>query len=433
MEKLPCEIVQDLLPSYTDGLTSEKTNRAVDAHLETCEICREIYHRMREPELAAPQEEKEIDFLKKVRKKRTKTAIISVLSALALVFVLLFAKIFWIGSPLDNASVACHVEVSGNTLTLEGDILSSGLEISRISCGEKDGVVTVQLRGVPVGSFYEGGLHYTYEAQEEITQVRLGNRVLWDRGVSISTATSALFDTAHDYVGDMSANQETAQRICALAGLGSFNSSLQTEEHPYGWTICLKSPVTKDDSLYPSACVLLSLVGNLDVLTFNYTMDGTEKTLTVTTEEASASYGSSIKAAAERPADLQKLLTWTGLIPENPAFWAITNQTELLVRNETGEGIYGFAYEYYDEDILLLSGGVMNADETHFAPGEVVNLMPDRDQPGVTLTVALFLMDEEGNQTPVSTEEPITLSPGLSYAYTLIRDSAGTYSLAPQA
>ena len=31
--KLPCEIIRDLLPSYVDGLTSEVTNEAICEHI----------------------------------------------------------------------------------------------------------------------------------------------------------------------------------------------------------------------------------------------------------------------------------------------------------------------------------------------------------------------------------------------------------------
>ena len=34
---LTCEVVQDLLPSYVDGLTSDVSNQAVEQHLKTCE------------------------------------------------------------------------------------------------------------------------------------------------------------------------------------------------------------------------------------------------------------------------------------------------------------------------------------------------------------------------------------------------------------
>ena len=45
-QKIPCEVVRDLLPSYIDELTSEVTNRIVRDHLEGCEECRKVYGSM---------------------------------------------------------------------------------------------------------------------------------------------------------------------------------------------------------------------------------------------------------------------------------------------------------------------------------------------------------------------------------------------------
>ena len=42
-DKLRCEIVQDLLPSYVDGLTSDETNEAIKDHLADCVSCRDMY------------------------------------------------------------------------------------------------------------------------------------------------------------------------------------------------------------------------------------------------------------------------------------------------------------------------------------------------------------------------------------------------------
>ena len=39
--RIPCEIIQDLMPMYADGLTSETTDREIRSHLEECETCRE--------------------------------------------------------------------------------------------------------------------------------------------------------------------------------------------------------------------------------------------------------------------------------------------------------------------------------------------------------------------------------------------------------
>ena len=37
---LTCEVVQDLLPSYVDGLTSDVSNQAVEQHLKICEVAK---------------------------------------------------------------------------------------------------------------------------------------------------------------------------------------------------------------------------------------------------------------------------------------------------------------------------------------------------------------------------------------------------------
>ena len=36
MNKIPCEIIRDLFPSYIDQLTSDKTNLAVEEHIKEC-------------------------------------------------------------------------------------------------------------------------------------------------------------------------------------------------------------------------------------------------------------------------------------------------------------------------------------------------------------------------------------------------------------
>ena len=40
MDRLDHEIAQDLLPLYHDGVCSERSRAAVEAHLKTCEDCR---------------------------------------------------------------------------------------------------------------------------------------------------------------------------------------------------------------------------------------------------------------------------------------------------------------------------------------------------------------------------------------------------------
>lgn len=86
--KLDCEIVKDLLPSYIDHLASDVTREAVKSHLAECGDCRGVYLEMTsgEPQTA---EQREIDYLKKVRDSRRRIrgiAIIAVCAVLALGF-----------------------------------------------------------------------------------------------------------------------------------------------------------------------------------------------------------------------------------------------------------------------------------------------------------------------------------------------------------
>ena len=77
--KLPCYIVKDMLPQYAEDLLSQESARDIKRHLEECEECREIYRLMTGAEPEIPEEDvKEVDYLKKVRKSRSKVIIAAI-------------------------------------------------------------------------------------------------------------------------------------------------------------------------------------------------------------------------------------------------------------------------------------------------------------------------------------------------------------------
>ena len=68
--ELSCAIVEDLLPTYVERLTSEETNMAVEAHLASCPACAAKRTAMgaKETEAAGQNAEetaREVDYLKK--------------------------------------------------------------------------------------------------------------------------------------------------------------------------------------------------------------------------------------------------------------------------------------------------------------------------------------------------------------------------------
>ena len=74
---LTCGVVRDLLPSYVEGLTSPESNTAVERHLSECPDCAQLRTALAgAPKQAAPEDAKEVDYLKKVKRPITTEFII---------------------------------------------------------------------------------------------------------------------------------------------------------------------------------------------------------------------------------------------------------------------------------------------------------------------------------------------------------------------
>lgn len=319
--KLPCELIRDLFPSYIDGLTSEVTNTMVKDHVEECKECKNILNAMKDP-AAEPQEshdKEEIDFLKKTRKKSQKVILGSVITAVIVIAVVLAAKLFFIGSYVYNENIACEVSVEGKQLSLNGVIADSRLGISSVEYEEKDGIVTVSFKAVTKSPFHPGEFQSEYEASEDIKQVRLDERVVWSQGESVSAITSAVYNTRHAYVGDMSENGRTATALNMGNYLGNFTNELQTVSEPYGWKLILEDEVNasqqnkKENDMRSYAYILLAVIDNLGEVTYEYTMEGETYTVTVDAGEATAFAGQDIKTCGQDVVMLQNLIAKTGL------------------------------------------------------------------------------------------------------------------------
>ena len=70
-EEKVCSMVKDLLPLYVDGLTSKKTNDAIESHMDACQSCQDECRLLKADagtESLTREVPKEVDYLKKVRK-----------------------------------------------------------------------------------------------------------------------------------------------------------------------------------------------------------------------------------------------------------------------------------------------------------------------------------------------------------------------------
>lgn len=385
MTNLPCEVVRDLLPSYVDGLTSETTGRLVEAHVEGCDACRAALQAMRAPEAEPENQEneaKEIDFLKKNKKRNRKVLLGSLAGAAALVCIVLFVRFFVIGQELYGMQMLSEVDVQKERLTMELNSLNEALAVSEAEFEESNGVVTLHAKGVYRSFLHRGSYPVSYTASEPIRQVRTEDRILWDDGAPISPLSSNVFATRHDYVGDMSANNRTASALNLAGFLGNYSNDLYTSNYPYDWTLRLQEDIPADyavrrrKDMEAFAYVLLAMVGNLDQVSYAYTVDGAEQVMTVTANDASEFFGGDIKDCGTSARLLDVLLQKTGLneYAMGSGSYAVAGDAITVeVVNGTDEPIVAVSIDVYRNGTLCATQGGMNADESVQQKGDTLS------------------------------------------------------------
>lgn len=319
MSKLPCEVVEDLLPMYAEQLTRSVTNEMMEEHLRDCAACNQKYQRMCTPmEGEAPREEKEIDFLKKTRKRTQKIIILSVGIVWFLAVAFLCARFFFCGSYMNTDYLSYYLEVSGADLTIAVST-TSNQGIQKVDVNEMEGVVEITVRGVPKSLFFDGEETRQFHASQEIRQVWIGNRIIWANGESISPLTANLYDAYNPYVGSMPSNGKLVSILNMTSFTGGFKNELQTKEEPYGWRMIFENDFSRnrkeafEERLRMYSYVLLAQIGNLEEVIYEYTMDGEKVELSVTSEDATAFAGVDIKTVGEDVNRLEMLVRKTGL------------------------------------------------------------------------------------------------------------------------
>jgi len=96
MKKIECDIIQDLLPSYSDKISSKATNKLVEEHLQQCKNCKSVLEKMnKEIDISyiGNQDEK-IDYLKGFKKKRKIIVILSIVLTISILLIIFAFNVF---------------------------------------------------------------------------------------------------------------------------------------------------------------------------------------------------------------------------------------------------------------------------------------------------------------------------------------------------
>lgn len=318
MSRIPCEMIQDLLPLYVDKLTSEATNREVKAHLDTCADCRNIYEMMgKEPELTGNLcELPEIEYFRQVKRRNRRAVIGAALLVLCIGIAVFLCKFFIIGVPMAEYYAAVTVEEDG--ILVEGMLMDSAFVYSRYRVEEEEGEKRLVIYG-RMPSFGGGDADFSFVLPKyQQTLVVNGMRILPDATV-IEKQTQQLFDAKNPYIGDISADGRIAGLLGIAEKLGYAKTALQTTEEPYGWTFEFEDEWQRADEEWKNAkmqdfaCVLLALIDNCGEIHWSYQINGKQCTRSWDLADAKELLGEPVKSYGETVERLQMLMQRLGM------------------------------------------------------------------------------------------------------------------------
>lgn len=195
---LRCEIVQDLLPLYHDGVTNEVTREAVASHLERCESCAMEYRLLKSPLPVEEEPSTKAKFTAMMKDQKHKQ-LLRVITAVALACVVLLSGFYVLTEvplvPIPASEYYIHsvyrYEMDGNEhfFVMYAPPLYSGPGDGNNIIQEKNGsqTFTIKWRRTVLAGRIEDTLHDPLLEQVLTTSyttgkfdtLKLGNTVLW--------------------------------------------------------------------------------------------------------------------------------------------------------------------------------------------------------------------------------------------------------------
>lgn len=343
---LSCQVVRDILPLYIDGLTGDETNAAVENHLEGCSECREILADMKsgeeEPSAAGGANTKEyddktIDFLKKSRRNFRNAIIGAVIAALVISCGFFGYRYYGTSKTVPYSMINFDsIAVDGGKVSYSGSLADVNTGITGYNYTESYGVLTIEIESSAKLPSRDNTFDCTFESSEPIKEIWYDSHILWDNGDPISEGVSNIFASKHAYIGDMPANDKTANALGITRILGSFTNQLYTSSEPYGWDINLTNEFTSDDAVAREyymcyfGTMLIGCVDNLSYVNFNYTEDGGTKFVYIDEEVASRfTGGMSVKQVCKSAKGMQDLIR---------KFWKDSNAMSDIIAVTDGLG-----------------------------------------------------------------------------------------------
>lgn len=185
--ELDCEVVQDLLPNYIEGLTSEYTNEVMKSHLDNCESCEKIYKLLNEAENDKILVENNINEAKKLKWYLKKVKVISLFLG-----ILISASLIYGGMVIYEQLFT----------TVNYTVRSENIEITELYQVD-DNIIYFTIKSIEpyfresVGYEVEGE---GYEENQIDLSVRLGRTTIGKKIKDADNSESFIVDTRNNYI-----------------------------------------------------------------------------------------------------------------------------------------------------------------------------------------------------------------------------------------
>lgn len=316
MSGINCNIIRDLLPGYVEGLTSNETNEAVKKHLSECSECSKIISDMADGEDFGKNEDiREIDYLKKVKRKSRKIILI-IFGGLILLGIITFCcyGIFGIST---RGYTAENIHLTDAVLEADIFLNYNNYGITDVKTNETDGVVTIDVHSAPSVFRKKSSYYLRLPVSKKTTRVQTSNgQVLWENGREIPKKIDEIYNKKVKYVGAAPEVIHLLRAIDMYSVLKcrDYSIHLLTDSEPYGLEIYNIN--SYDDMFYSfsdegyvkklewCSYLILSCIENIDYVRFEYVSpSGKNKVYQLTVDEANeflAASDISIKSSANK-------------------------------------------------------------------------------------------------------------------------------------
>ncbi|MGX8850805.1 DUF4825 domain-containing protein [Amedibacillus sp. YH-ame10] len=266
--KIPCTIIKDLLPNYIDNCTSEESNACIKEHLEGCESCKALYNEMKKP-LPYEQQE-EIKFLKKIKKRNTNKIILAVFLTIVLCICGVLVKSFVIGSRTTDLTIS-DIQLKNKTITAYVYPISTKDRIFDMKLVSEGDEQFVSYQQVLPSVFHKNNDVQPIEINIDDIEgyLLLGDFVFDKDGNVYNRMVYDLFKNRVPYVGDVSG----VQKLISIAYSDIINTGyglkLDTDKEPYSMTLTFDEEASYYDfeAMKSVANLVLASIDNCNKMT----------------------------------------------------------------------------------------------------------------------------------------------------------------------